>query len=102
MTTDELLNILPCAIGNNPIKNEKGKIVAYVVDKPEDSYEYLQLLNDGKDWLASYGQEGEFVCLGQDEEGLYKNLFAYGKTPNEALQKLYDLLINYNLLDDSK
>lgn len=102
MTTDELLNILPGAIGNNPVKNDKGEVVAYVLDKPEDSYEFLQLLNDGKDWLASYGQEGEFVCIGQDENGFYKNLFAYGDTPNEALQKLYDLLVNYNLLNPNE
>lgn len=98
MTTDELLNILPSAIGNNPIRNKRG-VIAYMINKPGDSYEYLRLLNDGRDWLASYGEEGNFVCLGKDEEGLYKNLFAYGNTPNEALQKLYDLLIKYNCID---
>lgn len=98
MTTDELLNILPAAIGNNPMRDENNNLVAYILYNPEDSFEHLQLLNDGKDWLASYGQKGEFVCLGTDEKGLYKNLFAYGKTPNEALQKLYDLLISYGCI----
>lgn len=98
MTTDELLNILPAAIGNNPIKDKDNNIVAYILDKHGDSYEFLQLLNDGKDWLASYGQEGEFVCLGKDEKGFYKNLFAYGKTPNEALQNLYNKLIDYGCI----
>ena len=48
---------------------------------------WLYLHNDGKDWCASYGIEGEFVCLNPDaEKPPYNNSVAYGKTPNEAFK----------------
>ncbi len=70
MTTDELLKILPSAIGNH----KEGEF--YILSKPTDQYEGLYLHNDGKDWLASYGVSGEFVCMNPeapDENGFYNN-----------------------------
>ena len=62
MTTDELLNILPSAIGNNPMKDEEGNVVAYLLDKPEDSYNicnYLTMAKTG--WLLMGGKASLFV-----------------------------------------
>jgi hypothetical protein len=82
MTTDELLEKLPSHIGNCLGDSES-----------------LNLHNDGKDWLASYGIEGEFLCMNPNaKEPPYDNAFAYGRTPNEALQGLYDWLIKHKLL----
>lgn len=92
MTTDELLDKLPSHIGNHQVGN------AYIISKLEDNIGWLYLHNDGKDWLASYGIEGEFVCMGQLPNGLYDNAFAYGKTPNEALQKLYNWCVKHNFI----
>ena len=92
MTTDELLDKLPSHIGNHKVGN------FYIISKPEDDIGWLYLHNDGKDWLASYGPEGEFVCMGQMPNGLYDNAFAYGKTPNEALQKLYNWCVKHNFI----
>lgn len=74
MTTDELLEKLPAFIGN--CKTEGG---LYVISEPDDDIQWLYLHNDGKDWLASYGVVGEFLCMGKLENGLYDNAFAYGK-----------------------
>lgn len=93
MTTDELLQKLPSHIGNHPIFDKDGNIDAYVMIEPDDDIQWLYLHNDGKDWLASYGIEGEFLCMNPnnpDEKGFYNNAFAYGSTPNEALRGLYD------------
>ena len=88
MTTDELLTKLPSHIGNHSKKD------FYVISNKNDQIGWLYLHNDGKDWLASYGIEGEFVCMNPDaKEPPYNNAFAYGKTPNEALQGLYDWCI---------
>lgn len=79
MLTDELLEKLPSHIGNclNDI-------------------EWLYLHNDGKHWLASYGIDGEFLCMNPNaEKPPYDNAFAYGDTPNEALQGLYDWYIKH-------
>lgn len=92
MTTDELLNKLPSHIGNHE------KYGCYVEFEPNDNIGWLYLHNDGKDWLASYGREGEFVCMGQLPNGLYDNAFAYGTTPNEALQKLYDWCVKHDFI----
>ena len=95
MTTDELLSKLPSHIGNH---KENG---FYFITKPEDQIEYLYLHNDGKDWLASYGLPGEFVCMNPQkpyENGKYNNAFAYGKTANEALQRLYDWCVVNNFI----
>ena len=82
MTTDELLEKLPSHIGNGL-----------------GDTEWLNLHNDGKDWLASYGIEGEFLCMNPNaKEPPYDNAFAYGKTPNEALQGLYDWCAKHKLL----
>ena len=91
MTTDELFKKLPSRIGRNILRDDDGSIIAYMSDnKPGGDIGNLNLHNDGKDWLASYGVEGHFVCLNPDaEEPPYNNAFAYGKTPNEALSKLY-------------
>ena len=94
MTTDELLMALPSAIGNN-----RGDGF-YILEKPTDQYEGLYLHNDGKDWCASYGVYGEFVCMNPEaEKPPYNNAFAYGKTPNEALQGLYDWCVKYGFID---
>ena len=95
MTTDELLAKLPAAIGNH----KAGDF--YIVAEPEDSYEGLYLHNDGDDWLASYGICGEFVCMNpKATEPPYDNAFAYGKTPNEALQGLYDWCVKHNFIKE--
>lgn len=90
MTTDELLEKLPKMIGNNRIY-EDGRIIGYSISSSYDRIEFLQLCNDGKDWVASYGERGEYVCLNpKDENPPYNNAFYIGDTPNEALQGLFD------------
>jgi hypothetical protein len=86
MTTDELFQALPSHIGRNKVNgfylsdNKRGADVGW-----------LYLVNDGKHWVASYGPEGDFVCLNPDaEKPPYNNAVYIGKTPNEALQGLYD------------
>lgn len=81
MTTDELLDKLPSHLSNC-----------------EDDVKWLYLHNDGKHWLASYGIEGDFLCMNPyAEEPPYDNAFAYGNTPNEALQGLYDWFLKHRL-----
>ena len=93
MTTDELLQKLPSYIGNHKVAG------CYILSKPTDQIEGLYLHNDGRDWLASYGTRGEFVCMNPEaEKPLYNNAFAYGKTPNEALQGLYDWCVKNNFI----
>ena len=95
MTTDELLMKLPSHVGNHCVHG------CYILgDNPEDDIEWLYLHNDGKDWLASYGIEGEFLCMGQMENGLYDNAFSYGKTPNEALQGLYNWCVRHGFIKE--
>jgi len=94
MTTDELFAKLPSHIGNHEVGN------CYVLADPEDDVQWLYLHNDGKHWCASYGIEGEFLCLGQMENGMYDNAFAYGDTPNEALQGLYDWCLRHGFIKD--
>lgn len=96
MTTDDLLEKLPPYIGNHHIEG------AYVLSDENDDIQWLYLHNDGKDWLASYGVEGEFLCMGQLENGLYDNAFAYGRTPNEALQELYDWCVRHNFINEEE
>ena len=100
MTTDELLTRLPSHIGRNLIRNDKGEVIAYASDnKDGGDIGWLYLHNDGKDWLASYGEEGRFVCMNpNDEEPPYDNAFAYGSTPNEALQGLYDWCVEHGFI----
>jgi hypothetical protein len=82
MTTDELLEKLPSHISNCL-----------------GDTEWLWLHNDGKYFVASYGILGEFLCMNPNaKEPPYDNAFAYGKTPNEALQGLYNWCIKHNLL----
>lgn len=93
MTTDELLQKLPSCIGNH---KEAG---CYILSKPTDQIEGLYLHNDGRDWLASYGTRGKFVCMNPEaEKPPYNNAFAYGKTPNEALQGLYNWCVKNNFI----
>jgi hypothetical protein len=96
MTTDELFKKLPSHVGRNPLYDENGKIIAYTSDNKEGGdIGWLQLKNDGRDWVASYGEEGRFVCMNPDaEEPPYNNAVAYGDTPNEALQGIYDWCVN--------
>lgn len=96
MTTDELLKKLPSHIGNHSIGD-----CYYIIANENDQIEWLYLHNDGKDWLASYGIEGEFVCMNPDaKEPPYNNAFAYGKTPNDALQGLYDWCIKNGFIKE--
>lgn len=92
MTTDELFKKLPSHVGRNPLYDENGKIIAYASDNKEGGdIGWLQLKNDGRDWVASYGPQGRFVCMNPDaNEPPYNNAVAYGDTPNEALQGIYD------------
>lgn len=81
MTTDELLNKLPSHLSNC-----------------KDDVKWLYLHNDGKHWLASYGIDGDFLCMNNNaEEPPYDNAFAYGDTPNEAVQGLYDWYLSHRL-----
>lgn len=91
MSTDELLKRLPSYIGRNKILDVDGSVIGYMSDnKKGGDIGWLYLHNDGKDWLASYGMEGEFVCLNPDAtEPPYNNAFAYGDTPQEALENLW-------------
>lgn len=93
MTTDKLLNKLPSRIGNHEFSG------CYVIFSPEDDIKSLYLHKDGKDWLASYGVEGDFLCMGKLPNGLYDNAFAYGSTPNEALQRLYDWCVKHGFVE---
>ena len=94
MTTDELLLSLPPCIGNHI---ENG---CFVLARPDDDIKWLSLNIDGKDWCASYGIEGDFLCMGMLENGLYDNAFAFGKTPNEALQGLYEWCVKHNFIKE--
>lgn len=95
MTTDELLSKLPSHIGNHKLGEH-----AYVIMGENDDIKWLYLHNDGKDWLASYGIEGEFLCMGKLPNGLYDNAFAYGKTPQEALQGLFDWCVVHGFINE--
>lgn len=93
MTTDELLEKLPKAIGNN---TNDGMM--FLV-KETDQIEGLYLHYDGRDWVASYGTEGDYVCLNPEaEQPPYNNAVKYGSTPNEALQNLYNWCKDNNKL----
>ncbi|MBP5457675.1 MAG: hypothetical protein J6Y37_14380 [Paludibacteraceae bacterium] len=92
MQTDELLKLLPSHVGRNPIRDDDGKIVAYCSDDRDGGdIGWLYLHNDGNGWVASYGVQGEYVCMNPDDDDPpYNNAVAYGDTPNEALRCLYD------------
>ena len=95
MSTDELLEKLPKKIGNH---YENG---CYLITDEGDDIQYLNLHNDGKDWCASYGEEGEFLCMNPNAtEPPYDNAFAYGSTPQEALQGLYDWCMNHGFIKE--
>ena len=103
MTTEELLSKLPSHIGRNRLKDENGDTTFYVSDnKGGGDIGWLYLHNDGRDWLASYGIEGEFVCMNpDDEEPPYDNAFSFGSTPNEALQGLYDWCVVHGFIKEN-
>ena len=96
MTTDELLQALPSHIGRNKVNG------FYISDNKRGAdVGWFYLHNDGKDWCASYGREGNFVCLNPDaEKPPYNNAVCYGKTPNEALQGLYDWCVKNGFIND--
>lgn len=100
MTTDELLMKLPSCIGRNKrIIKTTGSTFYFPDNKAGASFGFLYLHNDGKDWCASYGTDGKFVCLNPDAETPpYNNAVCYGKTPQEALQKLYDWCVENNFI----
>lgn len=100
MTTDELLLKLPSHIGSKKLLDKNGEVLGYINDSNYNSIGWLYLHNDGKDWLASYGVEGEFVCLNPNaEKPPYNNACSYGSTPNEALQGLYDWCIENGFIN---
>ena len=96
MTTDELLTRLPSLIGRNKVNG------FYMSDNKQGAdMGWLYLHNDGKDWCASYGTEGHFVCLNPDaKRPPYNNSVQYGKTPNEALQRLYNWCIENGFINE--
>ena len=96
MTTDELLTKLPSHIGRTKFQG------FYISDnKRGGDIGWLHLHNDGKDWCASYDLEGNFVCLNPDAENPpYNNAFCFAKTPNEALQGLYDWCVKNGFIND--
>lgn len=50
---------------------------------------------------VKYGLEGRFVCLNPDaEKPPYNNAFCYAKTPNEALQGLYDWCVENGFINN--
>lgn len=102
MTTDELLGKLPALIGRNPIYNTNHNVIAYISDhKPGGCTGNLHLVNDGEDWCASYGTSGHYVCLNPDsQKPPYDNALFYGKTPNEALQGLYNWCVKNGFIKD--
>ena len=85
MSTDELLQKLPNIIGNHRFNG------CYILEYPTDQIGNLCLIKDKKCWIASYMDGEHYVCLNpEDEKPPYNNAVAYGDTPNEALQTLYD------------
>lgn len=102
MTTDEFLMKLPSHIGRNKLVYDNDEVLGYLSDDKRGAYiGWLYLHNDGKDWCASYGTEGNFVCLNPDaEKPPYNNAVRYGKTPNEALQRLYDWCVENGFIKD--
>ena len=103
MTTDELLMKLPTCIGRNKVIIKETGSTFYLTDnKSGESFGFLYLHNDGNDWCASYGTDGEFVCLNPDAETPpYNNAFCYGKTPQEALQRLYDWCVENGFIENN-
>ena len=101
MTTDELLMRLPSHIGRNKLVYDNDEVLGYLSDDKRGAYiGWLYLHNDGKDWCASYGVEGEFVCLNPDaKKPPYNNAVRYGDTPNEALQRLYDWCVENKFIE---
>lgn len=100
MTTDELLQKLPLKIGRNPIKND-GKIIGYLFDNKEGaSVGWLNLHYEGSCWEVRYSNDIDgAVCLNPDNPNPpYNNAITLGDTPNEALQKMYDWLIENNFI----
>ena len=101
MTTDELLEKLPLFIGRTKIISSNGNFIGYTIDNKEGiSIGELNLCNEGKLWIASYGTLGNYVCLNPDSnKPPYINAVCYGFTPNEALQNLYDWCIKYKFIE---
>lgn len=98
MTTNELLFKLPRMIGNCG----KGCYLKRY-DHPEDQIGFLTLVNEGGNppWRASYDDDGQFVCMNPlNKEPPYNNAVAWGNTPNEALQGLYDWCINNGFITE--
>lgn len=99
MTTDELLEKLPTMIGNNRRYNSLGWPTGYSIESYYDRIGFLRLCNDGEHWVASYGDEGEYVCLNSTSKNPpYNNAVSIGDTPNEALQGLFDWCVENNFI----
>lgn len=85
MSTDELLQKLPNIIGNHRFNG------CYILESQTDQIGHLCLIKDKRSWIAAYMDVEHYVCLNpEDEMPPYNNAVAYGDTPNEALQTLYD------------
>ena len=104
MTTSELLITLPSHIGRNPMYDQVGNIIGYTTDnKDGGDIGWLYLHNDGRDWRASYGEPGKYVCMNPDDEDPpYNNAVVYGSTPHEALQKLYDWCVENGFIKNNE
>lgn len=99
MTTNELLFKLPPFIGRNKVLDDNGKILGYNLDDKKGSpFGYLYLHNNGRYWFAYYGDKKDILCLDPESEKPNNNAFTYGKTPNEALQKLYDWCVENSFI----
>ena len=94
---DELLNELPKMIGNN---YHNG---CYILSEKDDQIGWLTLHYEGGNfpWKAFYQDTfGVSVCMNpKNEKPPYNNAIAYGDTPNEALQKLYDWCIENKFIE---
>lgn len=101
MTTDELLQKLPCKIGRNPVRSDDGEILFYIEDRKEGiSTGWLTIHNEGFSWMVMYGNKIEgSVCLNPDSSNPpYNNAIVYGETYKETLQKMYDWLVENNFI----
>ena len=85
MSTDELLQKLPCIIGNNIYNG------LYILESKTDQIGTLCLTKNNQDWIAAYVDGETYVCLNpKDENPPYNNAICYGSSPREALQKMYN------------
>ena len=94
-----ILQKLPSHVGRNRMLNDKGECIAYMCDSGIGDVEWLYLHNDGDHklpWAASYGIQGEYVCLNPNDGPPYNNAVALGDSPLEALRGLYKWCVEFD------